>query len=233
MDDSELLKAWELAYDKPPFLRTLVLLEAANRGISFDSLLSMPIGQRDSQLLSLRKGLFGSKMETVADCDSCGETLEFGFTTDDVLQNVDWLAQTHSLKIGKTNISYRLPNSHDLVAIAQLPTAKQTETLVRNCIVNQESATALDRDGLNKVANAIAQSDPQSDIQIDLNCASCEGSFSVRFDIGSFFWAEVNAWAEKLLAEIHTLAKVYHWTENETLKLGSWRRQVYLNMVRQ
>ena len=50
-------------------------------------------------------------------------------------------------------------------------------------------------------------------------------------DIAGFFWAELDAWARRLLREIHTLARFYGWSEAEILALSPLRRRCYLEMV--
>ena len=78
-----------------------------------------------------------------------------------------------------------------------------------------------------------SQADPQADLQLDLSCDACGHQWQAPFDIVAFLWTELNAWAQRRLSEIHVLAKAYGWTEPEVLALSPWRRQVYLNMVRQ
>jgi hypothetical protein len=53
----------------------------------------------------------------------------------------------------------------------------------------------------------------------------------VAFDIASYFWDEINAWANRILREVHILASRYGWSERDILALSPWRRQFYLDMV--
>ena len=77
----------------------------------------------------------------------------------------------------------------------------------------------------------MGQSDPQAEIQLHLTCPACSRSWSVLFDIVSFFWSEICVQAKRLLREVHTLARVYGWREAEILSMSTARRQLYLEMV--
>ena len=51
------------------------------------------------------------------------------------------------------------------------------------------------------------------------------------FDVVSFLWAELEAWAVRTLQEVHTIAGFYGWSEEAILNLSSVRRQAYLRML--
>ncbi len=55
--------------------------------------------------------------------------------------------------------------------------------------------------------------------------------FSVAFDIVSFLWNELNAWAIRTLREVHILASAYGWSETDILAMSPWRRQFYLEVL--
>ena len=77
----------------------------------------------------------------------------------------------------------------------------------------------------------MAQADPQADVQLALSCPVCGHKWQTAFDIVSFFWSEINAWAARILREVHILAWGYGWREADILALRPWRREVYLEMV--
>jgi hypothetical protein len=81
------------------------------------------------------------------------------------------------------------------------------------------------------VAERMAQADPQAEVQLALTCPACQHEWLATFDILSFFWIEINAWALRLLQEVHRLASAYGWRETDILGLSSWRRQFYLEMI--
>jgi hypothetical protein len=48
----------------------------------------------------------------------------------------------------------------------------------------------------------------------------------------SFFWQELDDWADRVLRDVHELASAYGWPENEILALSPRRRQCYLDLIR-
>jgi hypothetical protein len=77
----------------------------------------------------------------------------------------------------------------------------------------------------------MAEIDPQSDMQIALTCPACSQQWSAPFDIVSYLWIEINAWAVRLLHDIHRLATAYGWREADILALSPMRRQFYLELI--
>ena len=77
----------------------------------------------------------------------------------------------------------------------------------------------------------MAQADPQADVQLALSCPACSHQWQSVFDIVSFFWSEMNAWAYRILREVHILASAYGWREADILAMSPYRRQLYLKMV--
>jgi hypothetical protein len=81
------------------------------------------------------------------------------------------------------------------------------------------------------VITQMAQADPQANVPIDISCSACNHQWRSFFDIVSFFWTEINAWAFRVLREVHTLAITYSWREADILAMSPRRRQLYLEMV--
>jgi hypothetical protein len=106
---------------------------------------------------------------------------------------------------------------------------------LRRCILDQFSdAQLLKLNAADQlaVANRLADIDPQADVRLAVDCPNCEHAWSARFDIGPFLWAEINTWAQRLLADIHALAFAFGWSEKEILAMTAWRREIYLEMLR-
>ena len=81
------------------------------------------------------------------------------------------------------------------------------------------------------VVEAMAAADPQADVRTELGCPSCGHRWPCSFDIVSFFWSEIEAWAWRVLQDVHRLARAYGWREQDILELSPWRRRVYLEMT--
>jgi hypothetical protein len=109
--------------------------------------------------------------------------------------------------------------------------------LIQRCLLEvqwgeQTSAlTDLSDTVMTQLGEHIAQADPQADITLDLSCPACGHNWQVLFDIAAFFWSELTAQAQRHLLDVHQLARIYHWRENDILSMSSLRRQFYLNLV--
>ncbi len=146
--------------------------------------------------------------------------------------------ETFSLSVADYEVHFRLPNSLDLAAITSREGVAATrQMLLDRCLVtahhNGEETFAhqLPAEIVNAIAQQMTQADPQADVHLDLTCPACNYQWQAPFDIVSFFWSEINTWAQRILGEVHTLAKAYGWSEADILALTPWRRQFYLEMV--
>ena len=220
---AELLRAWETAAPQPPYMRGATLLAAAIPDAGDAEVRAWGIGKRDHHLLALRELLFGPDMPCVVDCAACGSVLEM------VLQaaglQTDYLDAEREVRVADVNVVLRSPSTADLMAVAQ---TRSAAGLAARCIVRADGDVPPDA-----VCRALADIDPQADLQLDLQCAECQHTWSTPFDIAAFLWREVDAWAAKTLREVHLLARAHGWTEGDILALTPWRRQRYLDLVLQ
>ena len=239
---AELLAAWEQGVGQPPFRRALILLTAAHPECSGEQLARLSIGRRDARLLALRERTFGGELVSVATCSACGEQLEFTFNAAEIRVASPAAEgeepEALSLKLNGYDILFRLPDSTDLAAIAEVnePAASQ-RLLHQRCIraATVEGAAVnisdLPADVLAAVAARMEEADPQANVQLNLSCVRCGGQWQAVFDIESFFWAEITRWAERLLSDVHHLARAYGWREADILALSPARRAAYLSLI--
>jgi uncharacterized protein YbaR (Trm112 family) len=204
-----------------------------------EQLASLSIGQRDGLLWTLRERLFGSQLISLAVCPNCSDRLELTFSVSDIRCTTEGeLASTHALSAEGYDVQFRLPNSLDLNAVAQesdLTVIKQQ--LLDRCLLSMQHQGELrPREEmpaavLQAVVAEMAQLDPQADLQLALSCPVCEHQWQAPLDVVSFLWGEVNAWARRVLREVHTFARVYGWRESDILAMSAQRRQWYLEMI--
>lgn len=236
----QLLTLWEEGLGLPPWQRALVLLEAADPQSNPEALARLPLGQRDARLLSLRERVFGPRLTSLAACPSCAEKLEMSFNVEDIRAGKlpDDAQEPLSLDTGEVRASFRLPNSMDLAEISGLSDPGEARRrLLERCLVTVEvdgeaqAAAALPEPAVAAITAGMAAADPQAEVQIALSCPNCGQRWTAGFDILSYFWSEVDAWARRTLREVHLLASAYGWREAEILALSPWRRQAYLQMA--
>jgi hypothetical protein len=143
-----------------------------------------------------------------------------------------------SLNFNGYEVLFRLPNSTDLAAIADsAEPAASPRLLLQRCIqaARYKGAAVNDSDlpaeMLDEVAMRMEEADPQANVQLNLLCVRCGKQWQAIFDIESFLWSELNRWAERLLLEVHQLARAYGWREADILAMSPHRRQFYLEML--
>jgi hypothetical protein len=236
---ADLLSVWERGTGKPPVQQGLLLLAASCPETSAEELAHLSIGQRNSRLLSLREQVFGPQLASVAACPSCNNELQLTFNAAEVRSRVGKEAgEPLPLALEGYEVQFRLPDSNDLLAIAgNEDLAVSRNLLLTRCLLAARHEGAglpveqLPQHIVAAVMERMAQADPQADVQLNLECPECGHTWSVGFDIVSYFWSEIQSWAQRLLHEVHLLASAYGWREADILSISPYRRQCYLNMI--
>jgi hypothetical protein len=234
-----LLQVWERGLGQQPVQRALALLAATSPDTEPEELARLSIGQRDARLLSLREQTFGPRIASVATCPNCGEGLELNLEVDELRAASEGEpAAVLSLNAAGYETQFRLPNSLDLIAIASgHEQADHRRVVLARCLLSASqngegrSFEQLPAEVLDAIVEEMGRADPQADIRLGLSCPSCSHRWSMPFDIVSYFWSELNAWASRALREVHILASAYKWHEKDILALSPLRRQIYLQMV--
>jgi hypothetical protein len=81
------------------------------------------------------------------------------------------------------------------------------------------------------VAAALLDADPCAELTFAFDCVSCGHSWESLLDVPHLVWSELAARAQRLLLEVHLLARTYGWSESDILALSSVRREAYLALV--
>lgn len=240
LSGQEILYIWETGSGQHPIDRAVTVLAIACPELSPAALLALSVGQRDAHLLAIRERAYGSHLSCYVECPECGGRLEFVLNVPDLQVRHDSVpaTQTHQVTCDGYELSYRLPNTTDLAAIAHYSSvALARATLVQCCVlqVSQEGTAVAPESLPEPVIIALAahmlERDPQAELLLDLQCPGCEHRWSVIFDIVSYFWTELCGHAKRLMREVHTLAQAYGWSEADIVAMSSARRQFYIDMV--
>lgn len=236
----DLLRVWEVGEDQHPLDRALTLLAAACPELTWDELAALSVGQRDARLFTLREQTSGPRLNGFAQCPRCGERLEFDVAVADlrVAEEPDAEEEARELVTDGLALRFRLPNSRDLAALLGCQDPAVTRSLLAQRCVLQASrdgvpvaGSELPAKAISRLAQRMAECDPQAEVLLGLHCPACDHGWQALFDIVAFFWAELAAQANRLLREVHTLARAYGWREADILSMSARRRQLYLEMA--
>jgi hypothetical protein len=173
-------------------------------------------------------------LETFLQCEQCGEPLEFSmdaqqFSTAPTGLGVEVaIAQVDGL-------SMRLPDSMDLQAAAKCRSVEEARrTLFSRCVAVTSDDPATNEPSeamLQRFSGWLAETSPELDILLDVDCPACGVHRVVAFDIVSFFWREIESACARLVREVDALARTYGWSEAQILGMAPARRQLYLEAV--
>lgn len=232
---AELLDLWDHGTRQTLVQRAVALLATACDE-SVQTIAALPMGQRDDRLLRLRAMTFGPHLACLVACPACGERLEMALPIDDMCGATPEIrAEPFTLLIDEYALTYRLLTSADVLALSDAEA--DPRALVTRCVIEARHLGAalaielLPERIIAALGDAMAERDPQADLQLALTCPACSHAWAALFDIVAFFWREIEAWAERTLHDIHMLAVAYGWRESEILALSPQRRQRYLELV--
>ena len=239
---AKLLEVWESGQQQPHVDKALALLAVVYPNATRETLAALSIGQRDAQLISLREKLFGAQLISLTDCPACSERLELSFNVLDI-RTPPGSEPDASLSLTQAGyeLQLRLPNSLDLLELTGCSTtAEMRAKLIEQCVkcvqYEGQAGTAaqlgnIPPEVVEAAIERISEADPQADVEVNLVCPFCEHAWQTFFDIVSYLWTELHAWATQLLREVHLLASSYGWREADILSMSQRRRRCYLELL--
>ncbi len=220
-----------------PVDRALTVLAAMFPEAGRDRLAAMSVGRRNGCLMEAREVNFGSRVSGVVECPECGEALEWTLDLGDVRspRSEGGEGGPNRLVLEHYDMSYRLPDSTDLAAVALgCDVAGGRAALLRRCVLEARrdgariEPTSLPEAVVVGLAAEMEARDPQAETLLDFECPACGVRWQALFDVLVFLWAEIQAHARRLLGEVHSLARAYGWSEAAILAMSPVRRRFYL-----
>jgi len=229
-DPAQIFDLWEALPSLHPVDQALSMLAAAMPETSFEDLAELSIGARDRRLFELYAALFGPSLHGFEYCPACHLPVEYSLTVDSVFAMAESAGEAPG-SLSRDVI--RLPNSHDLAAIASCESVDSArEILVLRCCHGVERATGADTLDLSQaLAGAIVAADPFADLTIELSCPACQGTWQRTLDPLPFLEQGLFRLAREQLYEVHTLALSYGWSESAILSMPTERRRLYVRML--
>jgi hypothetical protein len=228
--EAELLELWEAGLDRHPIDRSLLLCAWARPDIAPARFADLPLGVVNASLLKLRAALFGARPTLQAVCAHCGEALDIPFAIDALLADTATPENAGEVAVG--DYRFRLPASRDLARISgELDLEAAALSLLEACCVARPDGAVLETGLLEEASARLEAADPLADLSLSVRCAGCGGVTEVALDAGMLLWDDLQSRVRAVLAQVHTLAGAYGWTEAEVLALSPRRRAAYLALI--
>ena len=209
------------------------LLVAVGVGsVSPGSAARLAVCDRDRLLAAVYQDLFGDKIEAVSLCRACEKSFAVQFSLTDMID-----AQASQCPPGMAGpdeqgcyhfqgITFRLPSTADLAAIARLEEADRHDALLTACVLAGDVGVRGET-----IEAAMAVLGPTLDIDLDARCPHCDSVSSLRFDIGPFLLTSLDNERRFRLREVHCIARAYAWSYGEIMALPRTERQDFVRLI--
>lgn len=231
LNSERLLSVWEQGTQRHPIDRGLLLFALASPETPAVQLADLPLSRRNVAMMALYEASFGKQLAGWVDCSACGKRMEFVANTAEFPRPTE--IEPEPIEVD--GLRFRRPTSRHL---AQLKETASPEAAARQLLrVCAESPEALPHDEealtamLDIVESAVEEADPWADIIVAVRCPACCHEEAAALDIAGLLWEEISSRAQRLLGDIHVLARAYGWSEPEILALSNVRRAAYLERV--
>jgi len=208
---------------------------------------SLTVGDREALLLQLRRITIGERIECLVRCpaDACREEMEASVNIGRILiDRYEDVRSQYEIAVaeppGSYRVRFRLPTADDLDQGARLARADANAgalAILRRCVLEAEHDHHLvDTDALppeirSFIAAAMAERDPQAEVELELRCPACGREFSALLDATTFLLRELEERAVRLIRDVHALALRYGWSEAEILRMPASRRARYIELL--
>jgi hypothetical protein len=197
------------------------------------------VGRANAQLLRLYVALFGSHLACATTCPRCGEALELEIDARELLAREPAPpALPVRFEVEGWDISFRPPTEGDVDAVmGERNAAVARDMLLQRCVnecrrgAERMTSSMVPAEVMASVSARMGELDPLATLDFDLGCGRCAHGWVSALEVDSLLWVQLDAWARRLLREVHTLAKAYSWSERDILTMSPWKRQLYLDLV--
>jgi hypothetical protein len=217
----------------------LCLRTPDGQDLAEDTLWQWTVAERMQGLLAIARATTGKTTSAVAHCShpGCAEQIELEFALDSFAGTapalVEWQAS------GGEQVQCRLPTGRDQQAWHEhtLRTHGADERwLARRLLtlVDQAPPAAdwtVPAAWLEPLARSLDAADPLTALTMDVSCPLCGSQLAVDVDLEALLLEGLRLRQSSVLAEIHRLARAYHWAEQEIVALPLWRRARYLARI--
>ncbi|MCW4460945.1 hypothetical protein OK349_04445 [Sphingomonas sp. BT-65] len=215
----DFLALWEEGAGEHPLDRALGLISAVE-GMPRGEAAALPLDRRDRALYRIAARLFGNRISLIATCPDCAGETELSFSATDALA-VPLPAERIALADGS---ACRLPDSRDLAAALRAP---DPEAALLAAVLD----TTADPVRAAEAEAALASAGGLADLTLAHHCDTCGTDSETAFDILDYLWRRISAEAQRLLRDIHVIARAYGWSSEAVLALSPSRRAAHIALI--
>lgn len=221
-----------------------LLTDAYGAPLPVDAVWKMSVADRDRAIASLYRYYFDDLVESRLDCRACGKAFEISFSLERLMESVDEDASElrGSLEISgpeadgvfrlKDGTGFRPPSTADERFVAELSLERRAGELLRRCLVGGGRQGDAPDDGLReRLEPALEAIAPIISLPLPTRCVHCGAEQEADFDIVRFFLAALARERPLLAREVHTLARAYHWSFDEIMRLSRSERHTHVELV--
>jgi hypothetical protein len=228
-----------------PFLVTQIL-ECCTRKTSRDGSEEVPesffwdlsVGKRIECLLKLSSPEERAKMAVAFACQNanCGQQLEVELSLDDIftLQDEAYADENVSVEVGEQKVRLRRPTAADQLTWREAVFANEeaaARTMIGTLLLPGTVAEDVVAAQVPGIEQLLDDNDPLIDFKVEVRCPYCEMERVFEIDLEDLSLRRLRQAQLRLLRSVHTLARHYHWSEQEIFAVPSWRRAQYLALI--
>lgn len=226
-----LLSVWEQGVRRHPIDRALLLFALAAPETPAEQLADVSLSRRNAALMALHRACFGPRLAAWVDCAACSERMEL--EVDPARLPPPPEGDPEPIEVAGHR--FHRPTSRHLARLTgSVDSEAAARRLLRECAAlpadlprDEQSLAAL----LDAVDAAMDTADPWADLSLAIRCPACHHEGTAALDLAGILWEEIDARAQRLLDDVHVLARAYGWHETEVLALSETRRAAYLARV--
>ncbi len=204
----------------------------------------LSVGDREALMLQLHAVSAGNRLDCLIECSACGQAMDLELGVKDLLSPPGGHDGCEHRVTSRLNgrcyqIVFRLPNGEDIEEGSALVARNEDEArrrLFQRCVTSVTRDDGVQEPGLPAelwefLSNTMAQRDPQAESVLNAVCVSCGAPVRAVFDAAHYVLEEVKRGGKVLPGEVYTLARVFHWSEADILRMSTRRRRRYLEFI--